>query len=130
MAKQTKEKPYNGGEWTEARYFSFIKSALRSASQRWPPKYRVLNRACVGTKINPASGRLAKHYVCACCLNEFVAKLVQVNHIQPVIPVTGFDSWDATIRRLFCEEDGLELLCIPCHKKITLQENLERKENK
>ena len=128
--KTEKEKPYNGGEWTEARYFSFIKSGLRSASQRWPPKYRVLSGAYVGTKTNPKSGRLAKHYVCKGCGNEFVAKDVEVNHIIPVIPVTGFDSWDGVIKRLFCEEQGLEVLCKPCHKKITQQENEERKLNK
>jgi hypothetical protein len=45
----------------------------------------------------------------------------------PVIPVTGFDSWDETIERIFCEKDNLELLCIPCHKQITKKENEQRK---
>lgn len=124
------ERKYNNGEWTEARFNSFIKSALRSASQRWPPKYRVLSRACVGTKTNPRTGRLAKHYLCQSCKNEFVAKDVEVNHIIPVIPISGFDDWGKTIERLFCEEDGLEVLCKPCHKSLTKQENEERKRNK
>ncbi|MNX05478.1 hypothetical protein D3C86_350920 [compost metagenome] len=124
------ERKYNNGEWTEARFNSFVKSGLRSTSQRWPPKYRVLSRACVGQKINPKSGRLAKHYVCASCRFEFVAKDVEVNHILPVIPTSGFDSWDATIERLFCEESGLECLCKPCHRLITKQENAERKEQR
>lgn len=128
--KEKKEKPYNGGEWTEARYFSFIKSGLRSASQRWPPKYKVLSGAFVGSRINPKSGRIAKHYKCNSCQDAYPAKDVEVNHIIPVIPVTGFDSWDGVIKRLFCEEQGLEVLCKPCHKKITQQENEERKLNK
>lgn len=123
----SKDKPYNGGQWTEARYNSFIKSALRSASQRWPPKYQVLSEAKLGKRVNPATGRLAEHYLCNACKSAFPLKGVQVNHIDPVIPVTGFDSWDAVIHRMFCEKDKLEVLCIPCHKDITKQENEERK---
>lgn len=127
MAKTEKVKTYNGGEWTDAKYFSFVKGGLRSASQRWPPKYRVLSKACVGVSINPSTGRMAKRYRCGSCSDTFTSKDVEVNHIIPVIPVTGFDSWDGVISRLFCEEDGLEVLCKPCHKIITKHENEERK---
>ena len=120
-------KPYNDGQWTQARFDSFIKSALRSASVRWPPRYTVLREACVGTKVNVKSGRMAKHYKCNRCREEFPAKDVQVNHIIPVVPIEGFTSWDDTIKRMFCEKDKLEVLCIPCHKTITKQENEERK---
>jgi hypothetical protein len=120
----------NNGEWTEARYNSFVKGGLRSASQRWPPKYKVLNEACVGQKVNPASGRLAKFYTCNICKEAFPAKLVEVNHIIPVVPVTGFDSWDGVIERMFCEKEHLEVCCKPCHKTISKQENQERKLNK
>lgn len=122
-----KEGTRNGKEWTEARYFSFVKSGLRSASQRWPPRYTVINEAYVGQQINPKSGRWAKHYRCSSCGVAFPAKEVEVNHIIPVIPVTGFDNWDGVVSRLFCEKDGLELVCKPCHKAITLVENNERK---
>mgnify|MGYP002132199321 CR=1 FL=1 len=121
------DKQRNGGEWTEARYISFIKSALRSASQRWPPRYRVLKDAFIEKRINPATGRLAGFYKCNACLQQFTQSNVEVNHIIPVVPITGFDSWDNIINRLFCEQEGLEVLCRPCHKKITKQENLERK---
>lgn len=121
------DKYYNGGEWTQARFNSFVKSALRSASQRWPPRYKVLASACIGTKTNPASGRQAKFYTCNSCNDEFVAKNVEVNHIIPVVPTTGFTSWDEVIARLYCEQDGLEVVCKPCHKKITKEENDARK---
>jgi hypothetical protein len=124
-------KPYNSGQWTTARFHSFVKSALRSASQRWPPKYEVLNAAKRGKKINSKTGRLAEHYECNACHEQFPAKEVQVNHITPVIPVSGFDSWDGVVERMFCEKDNLEVLCIPCHKSVTAQENQQRyaKEN-
>lgn len=123
-----KDKTRNDGQWTEARFNSFVKSALRSASQRWPPKYTVLNQACVGQKINPKSGRLAKHYKCNLCRNDFPQKEVEVNHLTSVVPLTGFDSWDGVINRMFCEKEGLEVLCKPCHKGITKLEN-ERRNN-
>ena len=122
------QKTRNAGQWTEARFNSFVKSALRAASQKWPPRYSVLNKACVGQKVNKSTGRLAKHYVCAACEYEFPGKEIQVNHIISVVPVSGFDSWDGVIERLFCEEPGLEVLCIPCHKERTKQENDERKQ--
>lgn len=122
-----KDRARNGGEWTEARYRSFIKGGLRSVSIRWPPRYKVLNAAKLGKRINPASGRLAEHYQCAKCQSAFPGKEVEVNHIQSVIPSTGFISWDDTIERMFCEQPGLEVVCKPCHKNITAQENTERK---
>lgn len=121
------EKTRNGGEWTESRYHSFVKGGLRSASQRWPPKYRALAEACVGQQVNPKSGRLAKFYRCNICHECFPQKDVEVNHIIPVIPITGFDSWDGVIERLFCEQDKLEVACKPCHKSVTKSENIERK---
>lgn len=121
------EKPRCNGEWTEARFNSFVKSALRGASQRWPPKYQTLQDAFVGIKTNPKTGRQAKHFHCRACGLDFPQKEVEVNHIVPVVPVEGFDSWDGVISRMFCEKDGLEVLCKPCHKAVTKQENELRK---
>lgn len=128
--KQNKEKPYCGGTWTESKYKSFIKSGLRTMSVRWPPRYQALADAFDHQGINPSTGRLAKLYRCKSCNNLFPASGMEVNHIHPVVPVTGFDSWDGVIERLFCEKEGLEALCKTCHKAITLAENKERKENK
>lgn len=118
---------FNGGQWTAARFNSFVKSALRSASQRWPPKYTCLNQACVGQKINPKSGRLAKHYTCKQCTGDFPAKEVQVDHINPIIdPSTGFTTWDGVVDNMFCEQENLQILCLTCHK-IKTKEEKERK---
>lgn len=122
-------KTRNGGTWTEARYRSFVKGGLRSISQRWPPKYTVLNEAKTTKKINPKSGRIAQHFRCAKCLDDFPQKEVEVNHIVPVIPLSGFDTWDGVIERMFCEKGLLEVLCKPCHKSITKEENEHRKLN-
>ena len=120
---------YNGGDWTVARFNSFVKSALRSASQRWPPKYQCLNAAKVGKKINWKTNRIAEHYKCNSCGKEFPLKEVQVDHIHPVVPVTGFTSWDEVINNMFCEQEELQVLCTECHNTKSLRERQERKTN-
>jgi len=124
-----KDKPYNDGTWTEGRFNSFIKSTLRSGSQRWPPKYKALNAAKQGKKINEASGRLAEHYRCAACQGSFPAKNIQVDHITPVIdPVVGFTTWDDVVKRMFCEKDNFQILCRTCHKEKTDLEKQQSQE--
>lgn len=114
-------------EWTQSRYESFVKSVLRAGSRKWPPKYKVLNEAKCGKRINEASGRTAEHYTCAVCGNAFPAKHVVVDHVEPVIPITGFSEWDTIIRRMYCPAENLQVVCKPCHKIKTKQENEERK---
>lgn len=122
-------KTRNNGEWTESRFQSFIKSALRSASQRWGPKFAALEDAFVDKRINEKTGRLGKHYKCAHCKGIFPASFVQVDHIIPAVPLTGFKDWDEVISLMFCEKDGFQVLCKDCHSIKTTQENKERKLN-
>lgn len=123
------DKTRNGNTWTESRYHSFIKGGLRAASRRWPPKYTCLNDACIGQKINSNTGRIAKHYRCSCCGLDYPAKDVQVDHINPIVSTGGFTTWDDLIENLFCEKEYLQVLCKPCHKIKSKQENTERKTN-
>ena len=124
------EKIRNGKQWTEARFRSFIISALRAASRRWGQKYAALDVAFTERKTNKKTGLLAKHFKCAICSNEFIATDVQVDHIHPVVdPKKGFNTWDEYIDRMFCEVDGYQVLCKPCHKTKTDQEKSERKKN-
>lgn len=121
-------KKRNGGEWTDARFRSFVTSALRAASRRWPPKFKALKEAFVGRKTNKKTGKLAMHYKCATCKKHFVAADVQVDHVLPVVdPKVGFIGWDSFIDRIFCEIENLQVLCKPCHKVKTEEEKAERK---
>lgn len=118
----------NGGQWTEARFRSFVVSALRAASRRWPVKYAVMKKACVGRKVNATSGKLALHYACAGCSVHFPATNIVVDHINPVVdPKKGFQGFDVFIERLFCEADGLQCLCKKCHSVKTEHERRERR---
>lgn len=127
MARKT----FNGGAWTEGRYRTFITSALRAGARRWPPKYETLNAAKTEKKINPKTGRIAQHFRCEMCQQEFTQKEMEVDHIRPVIdPVEGFKSWDKFIDRLFCEANNLQAICKGCHKEKTKQEKAVRNENR
>ena len=123
---------YNDGEWTEARFRAFIISALRAYMKRFPPKWKALKAASIGRVINKRSGRLAEHYKCASCDSFFVARDVQVDHIEPVVsPQEGFQDWWTYMNRLYCEAENLQVLCKPCHKqKTAAEERKERVKNK
>ena len=121
----------NGGKWTEAKWHAFIKGGLRQLSSRWPPSYQCMNDAYTRTKVNAATGRMAKHYRCADCGGEFPAKDVARDHVDPVVdPTKGFVGWDELIQRMFCEADGFQVLCKTCHKKKTDQEKQIAKERR
>lgn len=110
-------------EWSEGRLKAFIISGLRSCSRRYPPKFETLSEALVGKKINKKTNRLANHYTCKACRDEFPSKEVQVDHINPVVdPVTGFVDWNTYIERLFCEKSNLQVLCTTCHAIKTQEE--------
>jgi 5-methylcytosine-specific restriction endonuclease McrA len=122
---------YNDGEWTEARFRAFIISALRAYMKRFPPKWKALKAAMVGKKVNKRSGRLAEHYLCASCGGFFVARDVQVDHIDPVVsPEEGFQDWWTYMNRLYCEAENLQVLCKPCNKDKTNAERKERAKKK
>lgn len=123
-----KRPTYNGGQWTQAKFNSFIKSTLRAGSRKWPPKYQALNAALVGTQVNSATGRMAKHFKCARCAGLFPAARVQVDHIEAIIdPKVGFTNWDDVVYAMFCEQDNLQVLCLDCHKIKTAQEREMKK---
>lgn len=122
------KRAYNDGEWTAARFRSFVTGALRTASRRWPPKYKALKKASLGKATNKKTGKQAAHYECAACKDSFIAADVQVDHKEPVVePSKGFISWDVYVERIFCEASNLQVLCKPCHKEKTAAEKLLRK---
>ena len=113
----------NGG-MTDGAFNSFIKGLLRRGSARWKPRYEVLNDAKRGKRVNKATGRMAEHYECASCHQLFPLRSVEVDHIIPIM-YDGI-TWDEVINRMFCDIEGLQVLCKDCHKYKT---QLERKLN-
>jgi len=115
----------NGGEWTEARFTSFVKGALRGAM--WPQKYVCIDKAFVGYGINPATKRRCKLHKCAECTKSFPVKQVKADHIIPVVGPEGFVDWNTFIALLYVEADGFQCLCSGCHDVKTKVEAEQRK---
>lgn len=99
---------------------SWLIGALRRASYRYPARYNALKAA----KVERNS------YRCAKCAQLFPRKSIQLDHVLPVIPITGWDSWDGYISRMFVEENGFQVLCISCHEAKSIGENAERRKLK
>lgn len=96
----------------------WIKLAIRRASYKYPPRYTA--------KVNARKGR--NQYECAACHNLFPNKLVQVDHKEPVInPETGFVDWNDYVERMFCDIEGMQILCTACHVAKSKEENSRRK---
>lgn len=102
---------------TDAQFKAFIISALRKQSLRWRPISEVRQDARV------ARGK----YKCAGCGSIVGASYGAVDHINPVVPISGFEGFDSFVNNMFCEKDGLQFLCNNCHDKKTEKENENRK---
>tara|TARA_R100000951_G_scaffold63860_3_gene53624 strand:+ start:4178 stop:4546 length:369 start_codon:yes stop_codon:yes gene_type:complete len=122
MSKTSKPKPYNGGEWTKARYFGFIRSNLRRA--RYPVIYKVKKAA-----ERPYKGdnkRQKYEYQCAICKKWHMGKNVQVDHIKPCGSLKEFSDLPRFVETLYCEADNLRVLCKDCHQVITNEERKKK----
>ena len=112
--------------WSDAKFKGWIISLLRRGTMKFPPRNEALRAAKTEKKINEKTGRIAQHYRCAGCKEEFPAKGVQVNHIQPVVGDSGFIDWNTYIERMFCPVEKLNVLCSSCHDGATQQEKEKR----
>jgi hypothetical protein len=101
----------------DSGFRSFIMPALRRLSRFWEPAKNVLAKARIARGM----------YQCNACSKIVGHKEIKADHIEPVIPVTGFTNWNDTIARLFCDESGLQALCKICHDIKTKKENDQRK---
>ena len=103
------------GTWTEAGFFNFLRSGLRRLSQRWPVTRKV---ELAARRTSQSSNKLLKwEFQCAHCGNWFPRKQVQVDHIIDCGSLRAMTDVAGFIERLFCERDGLRVLCTKCHTK-------------
>ena len=108
------DKKFNRKNW--------ITSTLRRASYRWPPRNEALKKARVDRGL----------YQCAVCQECFSQKDIKIDHIQPVVSLKeGFTTWDDFMERLFCDVEGFQILCDPCHDaKTAIEDTLRANYNK
>lgn len=106
-----------GGEWTEAAFWGFLRSNLRLASRKWPPRKNVLLAA--RRKSQSDNKRLKWEYQCSVCQGWSAAKDVEIDHLVPCGPMSNWDEFKTFAERLFCETDGLTVRCKTCHQAKT-----------
>lgn len=124
MAKRKRiEKPFCDGTWTRARMMSFVRSALRKASQRWAPIRTA--KLLVRVKYVGPNPRMKWHYRCADCRGLFADREVDVDHVSACGSLKDFDDLPGFVRRLFCDSSELRVLCKPCHAKRHEKESNE-----
>lgn len=114
------------GEWTEAAFWGFLRGVLREGCQRWPPHVRhALNDARFEYRgSNPKQKWV---YQCAQCGQMFKRTEVQVDHVEACGTLKSFAELPGFAERMFCEKDGLRVVCKPCHKEKTAEEAAARK---
>lgn len=113
-----KEKPYNNGTWTQARYFGFIRSGLRRMSLRWGP--RNIAKNAVRRDYTGDNPRQKYEYQCSVCGGWFKGADVEVDHVVECGELRSFDDLPGFVARLFCEADGFRVLCKhTCHRRKT-----------
>lgn len=92
----------------------FLIPVLRRASLRWKPRNEALKAARVDRGL----------YKCASCQELFGPKDIVLDHIEPVVPLTGDTySWHDFVNRLFVSSEKYQVLCHPCHDTKSLIED-------
>lgn len=109
----------------EARLKAFVVFALRRFSLRFYSRNEAMKLARI------ERGR----YRCATCEGIFHRKEINVDHINPVVPLKdGFTTWDIYINNMFPKPEGFQILCELCHSIKTQNElslrKYYRKQNK
>ena len=112
-----------GGTMTESQYWAFIRAALRSKSRRWAPVYECQKAARIPYKGD--NKRVKWLYICAACNGQFQQKETSIDHVLPAGSLRCGDDLAGFVERLFCEADGLQLLCHTCHAAKTARERNE-----
>ena len=95
----------------------FMIRQLRKIGYMWTPRNEALKLAKVEYGV----------YACGHCKGHFNRKDLAIDHIEPVIAISGFNGWDEYIDRLFCAVENFQVLCKACHKTKTNIENTERR---
>lgn len=127
--KQLVPRTRNAGTFTESEYFGKLRGGLRQAFRWWKPMQMALDAASRPSRSK--NKRLKKEYQCKKCSKWFARKDVEIHHKIPCGSLQTYDDIVPFIKRLAAEEvSAYEIVCKPCHKKITLLEKNGKREKK
>lgn len=111
------EKTRGNKNYTESAFWSMIRSGLRQKSRWWPPISLAKQNAR-----RPYKGmnkRQKYEYKCNICNNWFPDKEVEVDHIIEAGSLQSGKDLEQFVERLFCEVEGLQVVCKSCHQNKT-----------
>ena len=114
--KKKADKPRNAGTMTESAYWSMIRSCLRSKSRWWKPIQECKKDAKHLYK--GTNKRQRFEYECSVCHEMFAEKFISVHHRKEVGTLTRPEDLAGFVERLFCEKEGLMVVCEGCHNAI------------
>jgi hypothetical protein len=115
MPKMKPAKTRCSGTKTEAWFWSFLRSGLRRKFMSWPANYQCRNT--VRRKYEGPNPRQKFEYLCARCASWFMQKETNVHHKEECGQLKAFSDLPGFVERLFCEPEGLEVICKKCHKE-------------
>lgn len=115
---------------TEKQFRNWLIPKLRRFSIYWPQ--RRYAREAARVEINDGvfkngNPKIKVMYKCSICSAIVDRDSIHIDHIKPVIDITGFTTWDDYINSLFCDLDNLQAICHNCHLDKSLKENEKRK---
>ena len=120
--KSRVEKLRNHFTLSEAGFCSLIRSNLRNASRLWKP---VAECKKLARRVYKGKNKSQKwEYRCNHCKEWFMEKEIQIDHIVDAGTLTCSNDLPGFVDRLFCEVEGFQTLCKPCHQ---IKTNLARK---
>jgi 5-methylcytosine-specific restriction endonuclease McrA len=104
-------------------------SALRRLFRRWPPYKEVVDRCKEEHFIKSKHGKDMRRvrFSCEVCDAKVDRKQFAVDHIEPVIGLSGFVNYDIFVERLFCPVENLQGICKTCHDAKSKLENKQRR---
>lgn len=111
---------------------NLIKGALRRAFSRSDLRKAVV-AACIIEHSDPSRPRVKTWARCQKCAKPEAKSYMEVDHINPVIPVTSSlaeMSIEELVDRLWCDPANLQCLCVTCHDEKTALEASLRKKTK
>lgn len=109
VKKSRVEKPFNSKTMSKAAFFSSIRSALRQKSRWWKPLAEA--KTLARRPFRGVGKRQKWEYQCKHCKEWFAEKEIAVDHIEEAGSLKDFDDLPGFVKRLFCEVDGLQILC-------------------
>jgi 5-methylcytosine-specific restriction endonuclease McrA len=123
------EKSFNMGTWTNAEYFSRVRSALRRVFRYYKPAQKALEMASRPSE-NKENKRLKKEYQCEICSNWFKRADVEIDHRIECGSLKSYEDIAPFLKRLTAENpEDYAILCKPCHKTKGIEYKLKQKKN-